>query len=264
VIECWLRLYNRLSGSSFQVEDWPDTDSSKKNIDAMCRDEAGRALAVEHTLIEPFEGEKADGVRFLKTLATLENHPSLLQPGYLFVVSQPVDSIPTGTRWEDVPKELLRQLPEILPELPERSSAVVIRAEDWTLTLRIDKERISADDAGRFFTARVYPGDPGPELMVRALRRKADKLSASSGDTKVLLLEKDSIAGTIERQFEQLPDNPEVTSLLAGIDQIWSVNTVALESEKVIFTNQIWPPVEGNRNCCSLNLETEKFWRVAR
>ena len=44
----------------------------------MCRDDAGRTLAIEHTLVEPFEGEKADSVRFLKALAPLEHHPALL------------------------------------------------------------------------------------------------------------------------------------------------------------------------------------------
>ena len=58
VIKHWLRLYNCLTGSSFQVGDWPDRDSSTKNIDAICRDDAGRTLAIGHTLIEPFEGER--------------------------------------------------------------------------------------------------------------------------------------------------------------------------------------------------------------
>lgn len=51
VIEHWLRLYNRLIGSTFKVVDWPDEDSTKKNIDAMCSDDDGKTLAVEHTLI---------------------------------------------------------------------------------------------------------------------------------------------------------------------------------------------------------------------
>src|SRR5229473_5472968 len=94
VVEYWLRLYNRLTGASFEVEDRPDKDSSKKNIDAMCRDNDGRTLAIEHTLIEPFSGEKDDAARFVRTLASLENHPSLLQRGYMFSVSQPVGSVP--------------------------------------------------------------------------------------------------------------------------------------------------------------------------
>lgn len=264
VIRHWVRLYNRLTGSSFQVEDWPDRDSSKKNIDAMCRDDAGRTLAIEHTLIEPFEGEKADTARFERTLATLKNHPELLQPGYILTVSQAVNSIPTGVNWADIPKELLRQLPGALPLLPERRSAVVIRAENWTLELQIDRLWMGPDFPGLFSTARIDPGDPGSKLVLRALKNKVEKLAASAGDLKILLVEKDAPAGTTEGQFEQLPDEPEIQSLLMRIDQIWSVNTVALESEYVIFTNQVRPPVEDDGNRCSLNLQTGRFWRVSR
>jgi hypothetical protein len=264
VIEGWLRLYNRLADFSFAVEYWPDEDSSRKHVDALCRDDSGRTLAIEHTLIEPFDGEKPDSVRFLKTLAVLDNHPDLVQPGYMFTVSQSVNSIPTGTNWERIPKALLEQLRTILPTLQEPGGKVFIRAAGLSLELQIGKMQMSPDDPGKLFTSRIHPGDPGPELIIRALRKKAEKLSASSGDTKILLLEKDSIAGTIERQFGQLPDDPEIKALLAGIDQIWSVDTVALESDNVIFTNQVMPSVEENRNCCSLDLQTDKFWRVPR
>jgi hypothetical protein len=84
-------------GTSFAVVDWPDTDSSKKNIDAMCRQTSGSALAVEHPLIQPFEGKKADAARFTRTLASLKNDTDLLQPGYTISASQPVGAIPTGT-----------------------------------------------------------------------------------------------------------------------------------------------------------------------
>lgn len=73
VVNYWLRLHNRLTGGTYQVESWPDDDTSKKNVDALCRDTAGRTLAVEHTLIEPYARHKADTDRFLKTLAVLGN-----------------------------------------------------------------------------------------------------------------------------------------------------------------------------------------------
>jgi hypothetical protein len=76
-------------------------------------------------------------------------------------------------------------------------------------------------------------------------------------------LEKDAVAGTIEGQFEQLPDEPEIKSLLAGIDQVWRVNTAVLRSENVIFANQVMPPIESNGNLGSLNLQTGRFWRVS-
>lgn len=264
VLEHWLRPYNLLTGSSFRVEAWQDTDSSKKNVDAMCRDDAGRTLAVVHTLIEPFEGEKADAIRFLRTLATLENHPDLLQPGYMITVSQPVNSIPTGARWNDIRNEMLKRLREILPTLPQGCSPAAVGGEGWTLELQIEKLRMDPEYPGKFFTARAYPGDPGPALVSRALKNKVGKLSASGGGTKILLLEKDAAAGTIERQFEQLVDETQIELLLPGIDQIWSVNTAAFESEGYIAASQLLPLVEEDINRGWLNLRTGTFRRVCR
>ncbi len=106
----WLRLYNRRTGGSYVVESWPDSDSSKKNIDALCRDADGRTLALEHTLIEPFAGDKADTDPFLKTLGSLENHASLTHQGYMITVSQDVGAIPRGIKWPEVPNVILAQL----------------------------------------------------------------------------------------------------------------------------------------------------------
>jgi hypothetical protein len=75
-------------------------------------------------------------------------------------------------------------------------------------------------------------------------------------------IEKDAVAGTIESQFEQIPDEHEIRKLLMGIDEIWSVNTAGLERESVIFTNQILPQVDYT-TLCSLNVQTNEFWRVA-
>jgi hypothetical protein len=220
VIEHWLRLYNRLTSASFAVVDWPDSDSSKKNVDAICRDRKGHTLAIEHTLIEPFDDEKADADRFGKTLASLENHQSLLQRGYMFLVSQPLGSIPNGIEWRDIPQELLRQLPNILPTLPEGDADLVVRSEKWELPLRINKLRLLPQDPGKFLTGRIGPGDPGSELIIRALGKKMPKLSAANADKRVLTLEKDAVAGTIENQFEQIPENHEIKKLMVGIDEI--------------------------------------------
>jgi hypothetical protein len=261
VIEHWVRLYDRLTGASYAVKSWPDKDSSKKNIDAMCCDLNGRTLAIEHTLIEPFAGEKNDASRFARTLMSLENHASLLQSGYWFMASQPVGSIPTGTNWAEIPNELLRQLPAKLLTLPDGDSSVDIHTEHWGLSLRIKKMQLRPGDPGKFLTGRIYPGDPGSELIIRALERKIPKLSASIAEKKLLLLEKDAVAGTIESQFEQIPEDHEVRKSLAGIDEVWSVNTAGLESESVIFTNQVVPCFD-RATICSLNVNSGEFWRV--
>ena len=117
------------------------------------------------------------------------------------------------------------------------------------------------DYPGKFLTARRWPGDPGPDLILSGLRNKIPKLSVAAGDKKILLLEKDSVAGTIESQFERVKDSNEVKQLLRGIHEIWTTNTAGLQKENVIFTNKIWP--ERDRSTiCSLDVSTGSFWRV--
>jgi len=263
-INFWLRLYNRLEGETYAVESWPDDDSSKKNIDALCRNAAGRTLAVEHTLIEPYSGNKADIDPFLKTLGALEDHPLLKQKGYMIMASQPVGAVPRGVKWDGLPQLMIPQLAAALPGLPEGLHTVTVTGPRWSLDLHVSKRRTAPHDPGRFFTARIYPGDPGPALMIAALEKKIPKLAAARADKKILLLEKDAVAGTVEAQFDLLPDDPRIQGLLNSIDQIWTVNTAALESEDVIFTNQIYPPLYDNGNYCSLTLGTDKFWQVSR
>ena len=54
VIDCWLQLYNHLSETTFKVADYPGTDSSKQNVDAVCRDNAGRSsICLSHDFKEP-------------------------------------------------------------------------------------------------------------------------------------------------------------------------------------------------------------------
>lgn len=261
VIEHWLRLYNQLKGASYRVFKRPDDDSSKKNIDAFCVDVEEHTLAIEHTLIEPFVGEKADAARFLRTLGELENHPSLLQPGHMFMVSQPVASVRTGIRWSDISNELLEQLPNILRELPDGNSRIPLRASGCEILLNIQKLPCRQNDSGKFLTGRNYRGDPGPELVIRALRNKIPKLSWSNAEKKILVLEKDAVAGTIESQFEKIADNHEIRNLLLGIDEIWSANTAGLEREAVLFTNLLWPQLD-RATICSLNMRTGRFWRL--
>jgi hypothetical protein len=265
IVRHWLRLHNRLKGETYQVESWPDEDSSKKNVDALCRDTEDRTLAIEHTLIEPYPGHKEDTVRFLKTLATLENHPGLVQKGYLVMVSQPVGAIPKGIQWDEVPREMLVELAPILAGWRgEGSRNVTVNGRKWSLDLHLSKMATAPGDSGSFLTSRIYPGDPGPEIILAALEKKIPKLAAAPADKRILLLEKDAVSGNVEAQFEQLPEEPRVQAWLSSIDEIWTVNTAGLDREDVIFTNQILPPLYDHANFCSLELTTDKFWQVSR
>jgi hypothetical protein len=159
---------------------------------------------------------------------------------------------------------MIPQLRAVLPGLPEGLHTITVAGPRWSVDLHVSKRRTAPHDPGTFFTARIHPGDPGPELMIAALEKKIPKLAAAKADKKILLLEKDAVSGTVEAQFDLLPEEGRIETLLNSIDQIWTVNTAALESEDVIFTNQIYPPIYDNVNYCSLVLGTNKFWQVSR
>ena len=66
--------FNAWARTSFVVVSWPDVDTrDRKAVDALARDSSsGRELAIEHTLLQPFIGERADAVPFLKTAGRLD------------------------------------------------------------------------------------------------------------------------------------------------------------------------------------------------
>jgi hypothetical protein len=107
-------------------------------------------------------------------------------------------------------------------------------------------------------------GSPGARVIGSMLERKLLKLSAANADKRILLLESDSIAGSIEDQYARIRDEASVRSLWGGVDEIWGVLTPILESENVIFTNRIDPEEGDDRTLCSLNLVTGEFWRLGR
>jgi hypothetical protein len=107
-------------------------------------------------------------------------------------------------------------------------------------------------------------GSPGIAIIESVLEFKLLKLSAANADKRILLLESDSVAGSIEDQYARVRDEARVRSLRSGVDEIWGVLTAILETENVIFTNRIDPAEGDDRSLCSLNLLTGEFWRLCR
>ena len=105
-------------------------------------------------------------------------------------------------------------------------------------------------------------GSLGIRLIARTLEHELRKLSAANADKRILLLESDSVAGSIEDQYSRVRDEASVRSLRGGVDEIWGVLTASLETENVIYTSRIDPGDADDRSLCSLNLITGEFWRL--
>jgi hypothetical protein len=261
VIAGWLRLYNVLNKAAFVVVKNPDQQNRKaKDIDALCEDGFGNRLAIEHTLIQPFEGEKGDRSRFLQTFATLVNDPRLVLPGFEITASLAAGFIPAGVQLSGLSTLLCKDLERILPGLPDGPSEVNIGP--CSIPLTVSKDRLSPGEQPSFTVMRVRPHHPSQGLMLKALKEKIPKLARYTNATRILLWEKDAIAGPPESQFAGLSATAEMETLLRQIDAIWTVNTCHTESESVVYTNDVWPTLR--KTVCSLNLKTGKFWQAHR
>ena len=90
----------------YATRDYPeDRDRNKRAVEVIAEDQNGNSVAIEHTLIQPFIGERDDAQPFSKILEPLDQDNSLAVPGYLITISLPVGAIPRGVNWKEVGTE---------------------------------------------------------------------------------------------------------------------------------------------------------------
>jgi hypothetical protein len=106
--------------------------------------------------------------------------------------------------------------------------------------------------------------EPGARCLTirNKLERKLLKLSAANADKRILLLESDSVAGSIDERYACVRDEASVKSSRSDVDEVWGALTAILDSENVIFTNRIDPADDDDCSLCSHNVITGEFWRL--
>ena len=198
----------------------------------------GRQLALEHTLIQPFVGEKFDSEVFIRAFGRIEKNPALTLPERNLDVIIPVHAIPKGYNWDEVGKDLLDWLLEnhtAAPQEGQSSHLVPVAAapKNGPLALTITLRTMHLPGmAGSCLIARdKMPGDL-EAIVEKALRTKIPKLVATAADKRTLLLERDQIAlGDHEIYRADRETLSGAFPDLARIDEIWIANTSILASE---------------------------------
>ena len=197
----------------------------------------GVTLAVEHTLVQPFVGEKFDSEAFMTAFGRIEKNPALVLPERNLDVVIPVQAIPKGYDWNDVGKDLLEWLVVNHAGAPqegevEHTVPVGRHRRNGPLLLKITLRTTSLPGmAGNCLIARdKMPGDLDM-VIEKALKTKVPKLVKTAVDKRILLLEREQIGlgdNQIYKEVVKLgPKFPE----LAKVDELWLVNTSILASE---------------------------------
>ena len=244
----FLSAYNRDGGTTFKVVRWPDEeDRNNQAVEAVAANDVGVTIAFEHTLIEPFEGERIDSDRFLKVFGTLEGCCDLMKPGYNVDVYVRVGAIPTGVKWEGVADRVREHISRKVPFFAEGQLSESIAGLTFPLEVMLTVTAHGAGEADHVWVSRILPADSLRSVVRRALRRKLPKLVATMADRRVLLLEKADFAhGYFNARVaidELGPEFPE----LKQVDEIWLVITPSWQSEEVLFFYELFPVLGGKR-----------------
>lgn len=233
--------YNGYHNDSYTVVDWPDSrERQRKAIEAIARNDLGRSLAVEHTLLQPFVGEKEDAQRFLAAMGPLEANQALRIPDCSITLSLPVGALPKGVNWQDVGKAIRSWFEANRLQLPEGTSSRVVSVGTFKVQIQVEKIHIPSYE-GRVFVARSEMPETFAEVLKQALGDKLPKLAGTPADGRILLLEKDNLPRGYA-EVARCIDRFEIDfAELASIQEVWIANTVSWASEGAVFFYQVWP-----------------------
>jgi hypothetical protein len=232
--------YGRLINDSFDIRELPDqTLRECQAVEAIATNRSGIRFAFEHTLLQPFEGQKQDDTPFLKVFLPLERDSSLILPGFNITVIPPVEAVPKGVNWSTVGRVVQTWFSQNSQSFPIGPSEQLIGGLPFSLQVQVRKTPFPGR-LGKNSIARKWPDKPFENIMRKALNDKLAKLRDAKADKRILIFEQNVpygeivISDAIESLSEEYPD-------ISKIDSIWAVDTVSWESDGAIFFYQISP-----------------------
>ncbi len=236
---------SRVRGRPLSVAERPrGATTDGEAVEAVATDAIGTRIALGHTLLQTFPGDREDAARFMRAIAPIEHDPTLrLRGSELMVVVQP-GAIPMGIDWDRVPGVVAGYLRGVLVRLPEGWSRHAIPLGTASVTIDIERTDVGAALGGGLVVSRCTPQIPLTHSVRIALARKLPKLIVAPADERVLILEKAMPPHGYAQIHDALanvrPDYP----LLDAVSDVWVANTVAWETEDVMWFRRVWPQVE--------------------
>jgi hypothetical protein len=224
------------------IHDQPDQkpktgDKSGKAVDwTVKRKSDGKTLAIEHTIIEPFVGDKRDFAFFQAAFLEIEADESLAVPGRWIRVFVPVGILPNHSKKvvrNAIVQAVHRWIKANRLSLPDGDSehrciATIPGWPHFDITLNLKVVPLLPGPyagTGLLNVRRQQVEDNLDQVVTKALREKVPKLANTNADKRILLLERQHmnldprrILNEIEKQMDMFPG-------LAQVDEIWVLET---------------------------------------
>jgi hypothetical protein len=120
LVKMFLAGFKDEDGRTYQLKARPDvTERKGKAIEAIAVSEDGRTLAIAHTYIQPFEGERADAVPFSTVFEQFRTDSGLALPDRLIDVIVPAFAVGKGVDWKEVAKKVREWFLKTRDSLPK-------------------------------------------------------------------------------------------------------------------------------------------------
>lgn len=234
---------NQQQGTDFVCSYSPEESPGEPPIEAVATNTRGERLAIEHTLLESFIGERADNRRFLTAFGVLEQDPELLVPGYDITMTCNVGAVPNGPKWTEIAAKLKSWCVENFPRLPNNLSVHAVSGLGFPLEVTVEKTWLG-DGAAYVFVSRWMPDARFEDVIRKALSAKLPKLLATIAQERVLLVEKNALPhskGSISVALDALlPSFPDL-----GKVAVWMIDTVAWETSGYVRVVLVKPHTTG-------------------
>jgi hypothetical protein len=186
-------------------------------------------LAIEHTLIEPFVGEKSDYHSRFKVLGEdLRTNPALKVAGEALWVNVPVNAVPRGASADLIAEEVAKWLEATRGRFSSEPTTHDCPSPSHpNQTIRLQVRRDEWGGGGNGFVIVGRYGDMMVNDSVRkALAKKLPKLVGTKVNRRILMLERDQMTlapADVHHEVEAL--RPEFPAL-ASVDEVWIADTV--------------------------------------
>lgn len=246
LVGLFLDEYKKINGSAFKVKEWvDDLERNKPAVEAIAVDSAsGTSLAIEHTLLQPFEGEKEDTQRFLAVIGDLENDESLKLPRYKVTLHLKVGAVPKGIEWSEVNKTFAQWIRDNISKFSEGDSRGEVDHNGLKIQVGISKMTLEQHDKGMLLFGRYLPPVSLVDVIRTSFQKKLPKLVGTKAHERILLFEVEvpilgngEIHETIKTLRAEFDD-------LKQVNEIWLLLTTAWEKEKYLAFTRIWPDVK--------------------
>jgi hypothetical protein len=246
LVDIFIPVLNEVDGTAYVLLERPDEiDRQQPNIEAVAIDpKSGATLRIEHTRLEPFEGEGSDFGRLREVADALESASDLPPANHLVEVDFDVGAFDVFKKWRRDKQRVIRDLTEVIRSRAKsmgRGSAEVALSLPEPLVIGLSIER--QEGPGVVLVGRRNSPLTFDVAVRRCVDRKLPKLMKEPATRHVLLLERyvpvhsrRDIGRALRNLRNAYPDLEHV--------EVWVADTNGWHASEVVGFYRVFPAVD--------------------